>query len=85
MTSSLTGGICTTALVSMNVVGGVLVFRDSFNAVKAVSTAICIWGFCSYLYGLYTKNSHHHNHSSSSIEKDKENEMIPIINPFLTR
>ncbi|XP_057755606.1 probable purine permease 4 [Arachis stenosperma] len=85
MTSSLTGGICTTALVSMNVVGGVLVFRDSFNAVKAVSTAICIWGFCSYLYGLYTKNSHHHNHSSSSIEKDKENEMIPIINPSLTR
>ncbi|KAK7303823.1 hypothetical protein RJT34_14740 [Clitoria ternatea] len=55
MTSSLTGGICSTALLSMNVLGGVVVFRDPFGGLKAVSTVLCMWGFCSYVYGLYVK------------------------------
>ena len=55
LTSSLTGGICMTALLSMNVLGGVLVFRDEFGGVKAVSTVLCMWGFCSYVYGMYVK------------------------------
>ncbi|XP_050920686.1 probable purine permease 4 [Lathyrus oleraceus] len=55
LTSSLTGGICMTALLSMNVLGGVLVFRDSFGGIKAVSTVLCMWGFCSYVYGMYVK------------------------------
>ncbi|KAB2636982.1 purine permease 4 [Pyrus ussuriensis x Pyrus communis] len=55
LTSSLTGGICMTALMGMNVLGGVLVYGDSFGGVKVVSTFLCGWGFCSYVYGLYIK------------------------------
>ncbi|CAJ2637579.1 unnamed protein product [Trifolium pratense] len=55
LTSSLTGGICMTALLSMNVLGGVFVFRDEFGGVKVVSTVLCLWGFCSYVYGMYVK------------------------------
>ncbi|KAK7289973.1 hypothetical protein RIF29_04047 [Crotalaria pallida] len=55
LTSSLTGAVCMTALVSMNVLGGVVVFRDVFGGVKAVATVLCIWGFCSYVYGMYNK------------------------------
>ncbi|KAL5775866.1 hypothetical protein ACOSP7_013423 [Xanthoceras sorbifolium] len=55
LTSSLTGGICMTAILAMNVVGGVVVYGDSFGGVKAVSTVLCGWGFCSYVYGMYGK------------------------------
>ncbi|GLT98897.1 hypothetical protein SLE2022_163710 [Rubroshorea leprosula] len=55
LTSSITGGICMTALLAMNVLGGVLVFGDEFGGVKAVSTVLCGWGFCSYVYGMYVK------------------------------
>ncbi|KAJ6712839.1 PURINE PERMEASE 4-RELATED [Salix purpurea] len=55
LTSSLTGGICMTALLAMNVLGGVLVYGDEFGGVKVVSTVICGWGFCSYVYGMYLK------------------------------
>ncbi|XP_008226019.1 PREDICTED: probable purine permease 4 [Prunus mume] len=53
LTSSLTGGICMTALMGMNVLGGVLVYGDEFGGVKVVSTLLCGWGFCSYAYGIY--------------------------------
>ncbi|KAK4259887.1 hypothetical protein QN277_006175 [Acacia crassicarpa] len=53
LTSSITGGICMTALLAMNVVGGVVVFKERLDGVKAMSTALCMWGFCSYVYGLY--------------------------------
>nr|XP_012574668.1 probable purine permease 4 isoform X2 [Cicer arietinum] len=55
LTCSLTGGICMTALLCMNVLGGVLMFRDEFGGFKAVSTVLCMWGFCSYVYGMYVK------------------------------
>ncbi|XP_047314087.1 probable purine permease 4 [Impatiens glandulifera] len=55
LTTSLTGGICTTALMMFNVTAGVLVYGDPFNSLKAVSTVLCCWGFCSYLYGMYVK------------------------------
>jgi len=55
LTSSLTGGICMTALLAMNVLGGVVVYGDEFGGVKVVSTVLCGWGFCSYVYGLYLK------------------------------
>ncbi|GMJ01758.1 purine permease 4 [Hibiscus trionum] len=55
LTCSLTGGICMTALLMMNVVGGVVVYGDEFGGVKAVSTVMCGWGFCSYVYGMYIK------------------------------
>ncbi|KAL4309956.1 hypothetical protein GQ457_01G034360 [Hibiscus cannabinus] len=55
LTCSLTGGICMTALLMMNVVGGVVVYGDEFGGVKAVSTVMCAWGFCSYVYGIYVK------------------------------
>ncbi|KAL6142518.1 hypothetical protein ACLB2K_060798 [Fragaria x ananassa] len=56
LTTSLTGGICMTALMGMNVLGGVLVYRDRFGGVKVVSTLLCVWGFGSYLYGIYIKS-----------------------------
>ncbi|KAL5578376.1 hypothetical protein UlMin_020075 [Ulmus minor] len=55
LTSSLTGGICMTALMAINVVGGVLVYGDDFGGVKIVSTLLSSWGFASYVYGLYIK------------------------------
>ncbi|XP_061356565.1 probable purine permease 4 [Gastrolobium bilobum] len=73
LTSSLTGGICMTALLSMNVLGGVVVFRDAFGGLKAVSTILCIWGFCSYVYGMYIKmveekaRMRHRNESSTEL------------------
>ncbi|XP_015089683.1 probable purine permease 4 [Solanum pennellii] len=53
LTSSLTGGVCMTALMAVNVLGGVIVFKDNFGGIKVVSTLLCIWGFSSYLYGMY--------------------------------
>ncbi|KAK9668174.1 hypothetical protein RND81_13G039400 [Saponaria officinalis] len=55
LTTSLTGGVCMTALLAMNVVGGVVVYGDEFGGVKVVSTVLCAWGFCSYVYGMYVK------------------------------
>ncbi|XP_075482644.1 putative purine permease 4 [Primulina tabacum] len=56
LTTSLTGGICMTALLGANIVGGVIVYGDKFGGMKAVSTVLCVWGFFSYLYGMYAKN-----------------------------
>lgn len=56
LTTSLTGGICMTALMAVNVVDGVVVYGDAFGGVKAVATVVCVWGFCSYLYGMYMKS-----------------------------
>ncbi|KAJ8449273.1 hypothetical protein Cgig2_002406 [Carnegiea gigantea] len=55
LTTSLTGGVCMTALLGTNVLAGVAVYNDHFGGAKAVSTALCAWGFCSYVYGLYVK------------------------------
>ena len=55
LTTSLTGGICMTALMAANVLGGVLAYGDKFGGGKVVSTLLCIWGFCSYVYGMYVK------------------------------
>ena len=77
LTSSLTGGICMTALLAMNVFGGVLVYGDEFGGVKVVSTALCAWGFCSYIYGLYVQDK-------EEKEKEKKNnlgsEMVLTLN-----
>ncbi|KAG8077549.1 hypothetical protein GUJ93_ZPchr0007g5418 [Zizania palustris] len=53
LTSSLHSGVCMTAVLTANVIGGVIVFRDPFGAEKAVATVLCVWGFSSYLYGEY--------------------------------
>lgn len=55
LTTSLTGGICMTALMAMNVLAGVVVYGDAFKGPKVVSTLLCIWAFCSYVYGMYVK------------------------------
>ncbi|XP_057470595.1 probable purine permease 4 [Actinidia eriantha] len=55
LTTSVTGGICMTALMAVNVVGGVVVYGDDFGGVKVVATLLCGWGFCSYVYGMYMK------------------------------
>ncbi|XP_027089621.1 probable purine permease 4 [Coffea eugenioides] len=69
LTTSLTGGICMTALLSMNVLGGVLVYRDQFSGMKAVSTLMCVWAFSSYVYGMYMK-------MEEEKERVRENEKI---------
>ncbi|CAN8290563.1 unnamed protein product [Cochlearia groenlandica] len=55
LTSGINGGICMTALLAMNVIGGVVVYGDKFGGVKIVSTVLCVWGFSSYVYGIYAK------------------------------
>lgn len=54
LTSSLHSGVCMTAVLTANVIGGVVVFHDPFGAEKAIATVLCIWGFSSYLYGEYS-------------------------------
>ncbi|KAL0436185.1 UNVERIFIED_CONTAM: putative purine permease 4 [Sesamum radiatum] len=71
LTTSLTGGICMTALMAMNVVGGVAVYGDEFGGVKVVSTVLCVWGFCSYLYGMYMKNKNQKQSHQSSIQMEE--------------
>nr|XP_051212798.1 probable purine permease 4 [Lolium perenne] len=56
LTSSLHSGVCMAAVLTANVIGGVVVFGDPFGAEKAIATALCVWGLSSYLYGEYTKN-----------------------------
>uniref|UniRef100_A0A803LQM4 Purine permease 4 n=2 Tax=Chenopodium quinoa TaxID=63459 RepID=A0A803LQM4_CHEQI len=74
LTTSLTGGVCMTALLALNVIGGVLVYGDNFSGPKAVSTVICAWGFCSYVYGLYV------NRGKGGIdEKNRAKEMTQIL------
>ncbi|PAN18215.1 hypothetical protein PAHAL_3G186400 [Panicum hallii] len=55
LTSSLHSGVCMTAVLAANVLGGVVVFGDPFGAEKGIATALCAWGLASYLYGEYTK------------------------------
>ncbi|XP_062208533.1 probable purine permease 4 [Phragmites australis] len=54
LTSSLHSGVCMTAVLTANVIGGVVVFHDPFGSEKAVATVLCVWGFSSYLYGEYS-------------------------------
>ncbi|CAL9187593.1 unnamed protein product, partial [Musa hybrid cultivar] len=57
LTSSLNSGICSTALLVVNVVSGLVVFHDEFGVQKAVSTVLCVWGFASYLYGEHRRKT----------------------------
>ncbi|KAK7329402.1 hypothetical protein VNO77_23569 [Canavalia gladiata] len=84
LTSSLTGGICMTALLSMNVLGGVVVFRDPFGGVKAVSTALCMWGFFSYVYGIYNKIRSQHKDPIKINNNHSSTHMLRILNPRVT-
>ncbi|CAN4087114.1 unnamed protein product [Withania somnifera] len=72
MTSSLTGGVCMTTLMAVNVLGGVVVYGDNFGGTKVVSTLLCVWGFSSYLYGMYMKRKEEE-------EKKKEGSMEKLI------
>ncbi|CAL5007264.1 unnamed protein product [Urochloa decumbens] len=55
LTTSLHGGICMTALLAVNVAGGVVVFGDDFGPEKGVAMVLCLWAFSSYVYGEYKK------------------------------
>ncbi|WOL11057.1 putative purine permease 4 [Canna indica] len=76
LTSSVNSGICMTALLSVNVLGGVLVFGDEFSGGKAVAMVLCLWGFGSYLYGEYTKKKEDVTAAAAEMEEKKENEMM---------
>lgn len=65
-----------TALMGMNVLGGVVVYGDEFGGVKAVSTVLCVWGFCSYVYGMYIKMRDDRKQSSTSPSASAAAEMV---------
>lgn len=67
LTSSLHSGVCMTAVLTANVLGGVVVFGDPFGAEKGIATALCAWGLASYLYGEYTKK-----------KKEEEDEAVAV-------
>ncbi|BAT80235.1 purine permease [Vigna angularis] len=77
LTSSLTGGICSTTLLSINVLGGVVVYKDTFGGFKAVSTVLCIWGFCSYVFGMYIKTKQKKIVRKNSSSTGSSTELIP--------
>lgn len=83
LTTSLTGGVCNTALLALNVLGGVIVYGDHFGGAKAVSTVLCAWGFCSYVYGLYVTKTKMEMEmeieKGGSDEKINEMEMTQIV------
>jgi len=70
LTSSLHSGVCMAAVLAANVVGGVVVFGDSFGAEKAVATALCVWGLAWYLYGEYTKKKKEDEASPSAVDDE---------------
>ncbi|KAF8784017.1 hypothetical protein HU200_000025 [Digitaria exilis] len=70
LTSSLHSGVCMAAVLTANVIGGVVVFGDSFGAEKAVATALCVWGLASYLYGEYGKKKKEDEASASATEEE---------------
>lgn len=78
LTTSLTGGICMTALMGMNVVGGVVVYGDAFKGVKVVATVMCMWGFCSYVYGMYVKMKDDDNNNGGGDNDNDTQELQKI-------
>ncbi|KAK1410900.1 hypothetical protein QVD17_37442 [Tagetes erecta] len=72
LTTSLTGGICMTALMGMNVMGGVVVYGDAFKGMKVVATVMCMWGFCSYVYGMYVKMKDDDNNNGGGDDDTQE-------------
>ncbi|KAF8726658.1 hypothetical protein HU200_019119 [Digitaria exilis] len=70
LTSSLHSGVCMAAVLTANVIGGVVVFGDSLRAEKAVATALCVWGLASYLYGEYGKKKKEDEASASATEEE---------------
>ncbi|KAK7289974.1 hypothetical protein RIF29_04049 [Crotalaria pallida] len=78
LTTSLTGGICATALLSMNVLGGLVFYREGFGGFKAVSTVLCLWGFCSYVYGMHTKMVEEKARMRINMN-ETSSEMVPIV------
>lgn len=66
LTTSLTGGICMTALLTINVLAGVIVYGDNFGGPKVVSTLLCAWGFSSYVYGMYLVNINNNNNPKTT-------------------
>ncbi|KAK1385933.1 putative purine permease [Heracleum sosnowskyi] len=49
--SSLLSGIIIATLLPVTEILAVLFFHDKFQVEKAVSLALCLWGFTSYFYG----------------------------------
>lgn len=69
LTSSLHSGVCMTAVLVANVLGGVFVFGDPFGAEKGVATALCAWGLASYLYGEFTKKKGEADAAADDVRK----------------
>nr|GEW00369.1 probable purine permease 4 [Tanacetum cinerariifolium] len=95
LTTSLTGGICMTALMAMNVLAGVLVYGDDFKGPKVVSTLLCLWAFCSYVYGMHlkinrdmimkgAKNGVHGNDNVDVDDKKQQKKSLIELNEIVT-
>nr|GEU92393.1 retrovirus-related Pol polyprotein from transposon TNT 1-94 [Tanacetum cinerariifolium] len=67
-------GICMTTLMAMNVLAGVLVYGDDFKDPKVVSTLLCLWAFCSYVYeiDMVMKGANNGVDGNDNIDDDKE-------------
>ncbi|XP_044963019.1 probable purine permease 4 [Hordeum vulgare subsp. vulgare] len=74
LTSSLHSGVCMAAVLTANVIGGVVVFGDPFGAEKAVATTLCVWGLSSYLYGEYTKSK---KKAAADDQDDHDDAIVP--------
>jgi hypothetical protein len=61
------------AVLTINVIGGVVVFGDPFGAEKAIATVLCIWGLSSYLYGEYTKSK---KKAADDDDQDKDDDAL---------
>ena len=79
LTTSLTGGICMTALMAMNVLGGVVVYGDEFKGPKVVSMVLCLWGFCSYVYGMFVEMKEDNNGGDPEVEDDDEKQRRKLL------
>ncbi|KAK3010296.1 hypothetical protein RJ639_010801 [Escallonia herrerae] len=77
-TTSLTSGICMTALMAMYVLGGVLVYGDKFGGAKVVSTLLWGWGFCSYLYGVYVNQKERNEEERAKDKVVNESQQLQL-------
>lgn len=81
LTTSLTGGVCMTALMVINVLGGVVFYGDKFGARKGFSTFLSVWGFASYLVGIYldTKKKMKKKNEEERCRLISEHESVPVL------
>nr|GEX95594.1 hypothetical protein [Tanacetum cinerariifolium] len=74
----------------------VLVYGDDFKDPKVVSTLLCLWAFCSYVYGMYVKMNrdmvmkgannevHENDNIDDDDDKKQQNKSLIELNEIVT-